>query len=115
MPWTDDFDEIVALLDELGDVHLHVIQYRQTHSAMHLLLADDRFRPLADLYLECCLFIAGPLQGGRWSLRLTAKWTDDVREELKLESTCGAFMVRCRVASIETPAGLPPRAIREMA
>jgi hypothetical protein len=68
--------EVDALLQGLGAVWVHLAEYRMTHGHLHLLLTNEHFQPLADVYLSDCIHIAGPTSGGPWTCSLCEERTD---------------------------------------
>ncbi|MBK8256731.1 MAG: hypothetical protein IPK82_29175 [Polyangiaceae bacterium] len=71
--------EVREFLEALDPVWVHLAEYRMTHGHLHLLLTNEHFRRVADVYLSDCMYIAGPTSGGPWtcSLREERNGTDN--------------------------------------
>ncbi len=58
------------VLAEVGAVWIRIVEYRDTHGYMHVMLSKDGRTALVDLYFRDCLRVDGVLSGGPWTCTL---------------------------------------------
>jgi hypothetical protein len=72
-------EEIDAALRRLGAVFVHLKEYRETHSHLHIRFTIGGVGDLAHLYLADCYWISGPTFGGPWAVEMTEASEDNQR------------------------------------